>query len=212
MEFLLGLFVGFNFWLFAVFAVFLIFSFTSIHKESFAGTVGTLVFGVAAFWGVSALTDTTLPGLTALLSWKALLYYVLIGLGWTVFKWVLQVLRWKKAYNKAFAAFAAKNNLGNISPTSPLDAEQRKALRKHLSESYDYGRRYVGRLTEVPQASNNKERLGVWFVWWPFSVLWTVLGDGIVWVGKTVYNLLATLLRAINKAIIGGYDNNLKDE
>ncbi len=29
----------------------------------------------------------------------------------------------------------------------------------------------------IPQAKDNKELIGSWMTWWPFSILWTIFSD-----------------------------------
>lgn len=213
MEFLLGLFVGFNFWLFAVFGLILAFELVSVHRESFAGSLFTIVLGSVAVYLVLRFTDADPIALKALFGGSIVtlaLTYLAIGFGWMMFKWTLLVLRWKKAFRDVFERFAHNMGLSSTDPAQQLSEENRKHLHKYLRES-GYNRHLKGcSLNETPQPTQNKERLTVWFLWWPFSLLWTLLGDGITFVARRLYDVSVRALRAVNKALIGGYDNNLK--
>lgn len=211
MEFLLGFIAGLNFWAFALIALIIVLEFAFVHRGHFVGSLLTLAFGGVGLYFLATGLEPAVAYTKANL-WSLLGYYMLIGLGWMLAKWVFLVQTWKKAYNKAFTDFCTQNKLGNLKPTDELPADQRQALRKYLGSQYSYNRGYAGSLCYTPQPSKNKERLSVWWLWWPFSMLETALGDGLEWLGRKLYTLTRRLLESINKLLIGGYDKNLKDD
>lgn len=49
------------------------------------------------------------------------------------------------------------------------------------------------------KASNNKERLSVWVMMWPFSVFWELSHKPAFWLWTNVYNTLGNLFESVGK-------------
>lgn len=105
--------------------------------------------------------------------------YVLVGVLWSFPKWWFYVHSIKDAYVKSLAAYKKTNR---IPENQKLDSQQIHEF--YYSRSFEADgffeprRKYWGEIMPL-QASKNKNKILVWMMYWPLSVLWTLINDPV---------------------------------
>lgn len=178
-------------WAFLALLVLAIFVIVSVEKEEPWGAfIAILLAGVVAhFSGTVNMID-------AFHNWQQLVgligAYIGIGVGWCVIKWIFFTNEWArnqreniKHNRKVF--LKALNLSGDSIPDAHKDAWVR------WSKSYGYskkpGQPPYSELNDVSpeqvQSSdaiavvNNWSKFSIWGLYWPFSMLWTLIDDPI---------------------------------
>jgi hypothetical protein len=180
-------------------------------------------FGTVAFWILVALfviveiicTETTSPvagavwlalflcilqlgGSIPVVQWfaanpgralLALVVYFVVGAAWSVFKWTTLCL--------AVASYVRVLKEEFDHPTE--NRNERYTWRDRLRNSGDY--KGVDLMSLPPRVAAYKERIITWMVWWPTSMVWTILDDFVKNVFNHVYNAIRSTLQGISNRI-----------
>lgn len=115
--------------------------------------------------------------------------YFIVGGIWSIFKWWRFNVDIKKQYDEIIA----KN------PNASMSA---------ILNSFE-GYAYNDILTIPPLASNMKSKIVMWIVSWPLSIITWILGDLIVSICNSIYDILGNVYSKITKSIFG--DNVIKE-
>lgn len=97
------------------------------------------------------------------------LIYLVVGFGWSIFKWFRFIRMQYKEY-----LFEKKNHLG----------------------IHGYDSHYFEKFP--PKASKHKARIVRWIIAWPISVFWAVMRDLVVWCGEKIYDLAGRIYQKIS--------------
>jgi hypothetical protein len=100
-------------------------------------------------------------------------YYLLGSVVWMYTKWTMLLFNFSSARKNAIDEY--KNDKQIV---GPLTAEQTKLALGYSSKSYrnNYFTMY---LNEKIRASNYKSKIIAWGIWWPFSLVGTIVDDPI---------------------------------
>lgn len=177
-------------WVVAVLVVAVIATFFAVEREwPFGATTALVVAGLVLHY------SGTVNMLGVITDWKQLLaflgIYFGIGLAWAVIKWKFWVDSWARCERDKIAEARTKflRLLGISGQTIP--AEHRDLFRQWSTGKLPLGKiqEMEPRLTEgvgslvSPSPGNsmsvqaNKGRLVIWGVYWPFSMVWTLIDD-----------------------------------
>ena len=96
----------------------------------------------------------------------AALYFV-FGILWSIIKWAFFIHKFKAEYK----AFKAKWLKENVKPGAD------KTLTAVMAAELMQRARHAGIKVEAPEASDNKDALARWGIYWPFSILGFLLND-----------------------------------
>lgn len=162
-----------------------------VKKMGFATLVLIIYFSTVMILKNKGFTDIDLWGtLVADLAKTACLLavYLFIGLGWSVARWSMFVWSERRRYDEKVREMEAL-----YGPMSGWEPERLRSFKLELGNSWEDG--YV---CVRPQIRDHKEEFFLWLVWWPFSLLWTMIDDPLRRFCVLVYNLIGRRLQAIS--------------
>lgn len=135
------------------------------------------IFTVLFWTGTNPLTWLYNLNWFAIL-WTYLIYFVIGGVYAIIIKWWLYV-------NKAareIKSYMTRNSMSAIDACSRLG----------------YG-------SYIPiQATHNKNRIYKWIAYWPFSLIYTIVGDLFINIVKTIYKMITNIMQSISSAAFKG--------
>lgn len=138
------------------------------------GYVSTVlvIFLVIAFFLDRAFVTGLWTGVSS--DWSATIFrslaYLLLGLGWSFFKW------WQ---------FAKKMHRRYTDLLNQAKATKDNDLKNYPDKGDEIKRKFKSRSDELyllykPVAKQNKEQISSWIIFWPFSVLRYIIGRALV--------------------------------
>ena len=135
--------------------------------------------------------------------WKALTYagaFFGIGTVWSVAKWWFYVRERRDDYNQKKLKFIKRHNLGlKVTDAIPED--------KLLEYDGWIGSMRIG--VARPDPSAHKSRIMTWMVYWPWSMLWTLINDPIKKLFKAIYARIEGVYERISDRLFGDVDAEL---
>ncbi len=142
-----------------------------IDQDNGFGATGTLLFAALFAWLIYDFNVFTWSLANLQIVLLGLVGYFVAGLIWASTKW-------------QFFIRAAK-----------------RVLLEDSSWKIDSRFNFGGQLQKVPvQISENKSRYMMWMVYWPFSMIWTLIDDPVRRIFTWIYNSVAgSLQRSSNK-------------
>jgi len=118
--------------------------------------------------------------------------YIVVGIIWTIIKWALYVYNWKKEYLKEKEYFFEVNKLKDINEIVKIW--------KQSSWVEDY-----------PNFRNHIEKLIDWGILWPFSMLGTLISDGIRKIWELLIRGCSKVFDTITNIICGDIKDKFED-
>lgn len=113
-----------------------------------------------------------------------ILSYFVSGTVWSVAKWFFHVNKMARKYRDMREEWCIKNY---VNP--PLTVEQLRMFHNYTGAS-----RYATR----PRAKQNKSMILTWMIYWPWSFVWTMINDPVVWFFKKIYRAMINLFDRIS--------------
>jgi hypothetical protein len=167
--------VAWAFWLFVGLGCLVIWS---VDKENGWGAF----FGLVAA-GVVAHFAHVIDFYNVFSNWQNLLIYIgvyiAIGVGWTFVKWIFYTNGWAndkvEQIQELRQQFLKENR---ISSKEIPDNLKDKWMAYRQNEMRNVFGRYV-EISEEIKLTHNIERILIWCVYWPFSMLWTLIDDPV---------------------------------
>ena len=206
----LGLFVitSAAFWVVSITLFCLLIWFTEDDKDILA-----VIFIGGFIWLVSSQNEGWAIAANPLLWIKWFVSYIVAGCVWSFVKWFSFLHKTKDKLKALKETFASKNNL--TGKPSEWDAATFKSFATYLyKEKYVY--RYLSGGSEylseeyiktpqdiIPTVKNRFGDLVRWIVWWPMSVVWTVLNDPIRRIAEFVVRSLRTYYTKVANSVFG---------
>ena len=184
---------GLLFWIFAGILATILITCVEMEKGSMA-TLAMVAFGlIFIVWG-----DVSIFGWIAANTVDFLLYlvgYFVVGTGWTLMKWYFYLIGRKEEATLFKIKFLKDEGIaGNKIPDDKQVLFQDKLLTRISSSTYSDQ-------TYPPNAMLHKPSIIRWAAYWPFSAIWTILGDGIKRVWDFVYVQIGGLLQRMSSKI-----------
>ena len=202
MEFLTGLLIfgGFWFWAMSGIAFFIIMAFA--ENENNIGAFITLCIFILAMEYADAINfvDAIKADPWFFVKWTAL--YFVIGSVWSIIKWFSYVRNLASEFGKHKLKYLQRcNDSGQreinvdgdtitlpefkIDISTPIPEELMQHFKRYLKSERGYIRSEYDDI--IPSAANNKDRIVTWIVWWPTSLLWTLINDPIRKLAEKIY-------------------------
>ncbi len=105
---------------------------------------------------------------------SAILLLVLYG---PFVKWWLRVTEKAQAAIKSMDAFYEEHRPEKkVDSAIPLDQQKSEKSGRNLRDEWESHIRFKDEL-QKPMVAENKERIAVWIMYWPFSFLWSIIND-----------------------------------
>lgn len=163
------------------------------YERPWWGTFSILMTGVLLHFvcGLNVVgLALTHPGTTAL----AAAGYFVAGTAWSVVKWFLfalkrkeEYLEAKEAYDPTAEAIYRQQYHEKDNKPAPIPWEKSSARGHFLN----------GKGGLVPLVRENKERVMLWMVYWPFSAVWTIVNDPIKRLFRHIFNMIQDALQLV---------------
>lgn len=176
---MIELFILGSLWWYLVSGTFVIWAFFLTEKESLAWTIISL-FLYLAF--LQFLGRVNVFGYLFFQPINTVLYilgYFVIGFIWSFIKWWLRVNETAQKCLEEMDKFIKEHtSKENFQSAVPLEFQKSERSGKTLRDEWESHIQYKDELKK-PIASKNKEKISVWVVYWPFSVVWSLINDFI---------------------------------
>ncbi len=131
--------------------------------------------------------------LTSLWHWSTLFYvlaYVAVGVLWALWKWYVLCLDALKRLNEHRVEWQREYDSHSVKPAG---------------SAYDTFATFVSTYQNIPPSvTRNKERVVSWMMFWPWSVVLTVIGDYIARFFRWIYRQISTILERIRDWVFRG--------
>ena len=173
------------------------------HEEGVWATivaVGTII-GLNYLWKLPILaTIKANPLYTAIL----IASYFALGVGWSIFKWVLFLKKQTFKYEDFKAQFLKEKNAKELTP----------ALAAEMVDSLSDYNRYKNEEAKVsaatPQFREHKGTLTRWATYWPFSMVGFALNDIVRKAWTFIVNMLQSTYQRISNHIFRNVEADVK--
>lgn len=126
--------------------------------------------------------------------------YIILGIGWSVFKWRNFVLNRLEKYDEIYNEFL-KDNRSRFDPSGNIPFELQRVLQRMLEGTTDKSGQTVA---DVPKASLNKSRIINWMAFWVFSMILYFCKDLVAELFSSIYKLMAGFLQRVADNIYSG--------
>jgi hypothetical protein len=194
MEAFFAAFLFGTFWWWFVVVVWAFAEIIALDKDSGAWATAWLVlfFCFAQFLGKVNIVGSILEN-----PLRAILYvvgYVAVGVGWSFMKWWLHVSEKAEDYKKERSEYLkrlVKNQKNTGVPLTLKSSEitENTPVPEKYRQDWSRSRSYTH---AVPKASENKERITTWIIYWPLSMLWSLIRDFI-------HRMIQRLVKSLQK-------------
>ena len=209
------IFGGFWFWTLSALAFFLIMVFAENEKNFFAFiTLG--IFIVLMEWaGSTNILSTIASDPWFIVKWTGL--YFVIGGVWSIIKWFSYVRNmaerfgeYKVRYIKVCNRNGKKQADANEQEYDPIPETISTPIPESAKEDFEdfLNREGYKAYSDsiIPTASEEKDRLVSWIVWWPTSALWTLVNDPIRKLAEKLYAALQGVYSKISQQAFQKFD------
>lgn len=173
------------------------------YERPWWGTFSLLMTGLLLHFvcGLNVIGLTlTHPGVATLCG----LGYLIVGTAWSVVKWFLFALKRKEEYLEAKESWRPDDEQREV-----FDRAGQNLVKKGPDKWEDSTRRksFVNRKgTLVPLVRENKERVMLWMVYWPWSAVWTIINDPIKRLFRHIFNMIQDALQAVANRVFKGVE------
>lgn len=121
--------------------------------------------------------------------------YLVAGIAWAVVKWWFFVRDQKEKY------LAAKENFFSSRTGQSPDLTKREWI-----GSREYRSLLNSKDGIAPLARDNKRRITMWMIYWPWSLLWTLVNDAVKRLYKEIYEAIHKFLQNISDSVFKGVE------
>jgi hypothetical protein len=191
------IFGGFWFWTFSAFIFFVIMAFSE-NEKNFMAFVSLAAFIVIMEWaGTTNILHTITSDPLYIVKWTVL--YFVMGSVWSIVKWFSFVRNTAEQFGELKLKYIERiNEAGKERAKSPgneftpIEVDIKTVIPESSKEDFLEFLHRQGYLKYssdniFPSASENKDRLVSWIVWWPTSALWTLINDPIRKIAEKLY-------------------------
>jgi len=192
------------FWILMSVVIILLFLEVEYEKPGWATVTCALFFAALWLFGdfnvLQAIADNPLVAVGCIVG------YLLLGTGWSFGKWWFYLKRCRREYDRIRADFMRQQKIEG----DTIPADKRKAWREYWAHhvSYDY---LSQRDDPRPRAGQHKGRIMTWMVYWPWSMVWTIINDPIKRAFKEIFLRLKAVYQAIADHVFKGVDEDFAD-
>jgi hypothetical protein len=203
------LFVIFSFWWWAIIAVGGFFLVLSINDDSWIGAtvVSAITLAVLTVLGTSAWVWIQWCWHNPWLLCAGLLGYVLLALIWSIVKWYFFLTDCRAEYVEQRDDWLETKD----EDPGKVPEHLMKAWLEHAKSRFFFSwRRHAKDFSGMtltspkalfPKAKENKGRIVTWMVWWPLSIIWTIIADWVKRFFSRLFEFVKTLFDRISARI-----------
>jgi hypothetical protein len=186
------------FWAASAVATIVLLALIEYEKPAWATTTFMAFLAVlAAFSNVNPFTWVAQHFVQFL---EYLAFYLLIGVGWAVVKWVFFVMNRRDDYEKLRAEYLEAKSLDTVKDPKDFQDFLNRNDRRFSDDNY-------GEFPPKPQS--NKSRIILWMAYWPWSATWTLINDPLKRFWRFAYQTLSGVLTNVSNAVFAKYRADL---
>tara|TARA_R110002110_G_scaffold181552_7_gene387940 strand:+ start:53 stop:658 length:606 start_codon:yes stop_codon:yes gene_type:complete len=152
--------------------------------------VSWLIFGISV---VTAVVSNPL------LAAGAFAGYILAGIAWAYPKWWFHVRSLRNEYVDVMRAFLSNRGYEGAESADEIPAQYLNAW--HSTRSYSHWSRIFPILARA-----NKRKIMTWMVWWPVSMVWTLINDPIRKMYRYIWDALRSTFDRVAASAMGGVE------
>lgn len=112
------------------------------------------------------------------------LAYILIGVVYSIVKYIFYLTESRKSWDRQFNEFKQKRSIDHKITIETIPENQKRACFEHM------------RYHEIPTVSNSTRHIAFWMGYWPWSAFWTLLNNPLK-------KMLGGLWRRLHTMILG---------
>ena len=211
-------FGGIIFW--AIFAVFFFFEMRCVYTEHVGKSLIPIAVFAVVMWAFSSVGAAMLPFVQS--NWAWMLLYLPVGIAWAVFKWFRFSIKRARIYKQALTD-------AHVNTINDIDRSHISSFFHTLNSMLHDGSIFTG-LDGIKQSRSNVndwvvmnadvfnnvkrevllrvmghprnhvQKISVWIIWWPVSILNALLFDFLRELGETIVHGIKGLLLQVSKA------------
>jgi hypothetical protein len=178
------------FWFWVTFACLMVLMIAAVeYDKPGLATLSIIVFFVLLGWlGDINILNTIRE--RPLLSIGCLVGYFAAGTAWSICKWWFYVRKLRDKFDEYKRDFLERHGRSE-EKTIPED------LRNEWLGDIDYTYEWLPSKSK-PVAADNKSRIMTWMVYWPWSLVWTMINDPIKRLFKEIYRAIQGFMQKIS--------------
>lgn len=119
------------------------------------------------------------------------LAYILIGVVYSIVKYIFYLTESRKIWDRKFNDFKNTRNIDRKITIENMPENQKRACFEHM------------RYTEIPTVSSSTRHIVFWMAYWPWSAFWTLLNNPLKWMYEYFKDMLGGLWRRLHTMILG---------
>jgi hypothetical protein len=154
--------------------------------------VSTIVFILL----IQICSDFSIPGWLNIntgtfIKWG--LSYILIGVIYSIVKYILYLTDKKRKFDKAFKKFCSIKKIKAVMEDLPINLKY---------ECSKFIRTEIG-YNSLPNLINSTKYIVFWMGYWPWSAFWTILNNPLKWLYEEIKESLSGLFKKLHNKILG---------
>lgn len=169
----LSLFIIGSLWWYIITGGFVIWAIFLTEKETLGWVITSLIIYLLFFSFLGKVNIFAYLFYHPINSLLYILSYFLFGIIWSFVKWWLKVNKTAQKCKEELERFLEKHRPRKSAVPEQYQTSQHQE--KNLQEEWE--RHIKTTEYEKPIASKNKEKISVWIIYWPFSLLWALIHD-----------------------------------
>lgn len=180
----------------------------AVHEDEFLPPIFGLALGVAVlhFGSDLPVIEYIKHNYQDIITYAV--YYVLVGLVWSVVKWYLFLLKEKQRMIDRKVIFISNLKHLKRSGSHLVTPEESTQIEQGIFPQFvkEDWKVELKRANLPPKSSDHKKRITTWMMYWVMSVLGTVLGDFLSQAFNAIYNLMSSLYDRMSKHVFGNVE------
>lgn len=200
---LFGLFAigSLGFWLLLCIETLILIALIEFDRVGTATFTMLLTFGILKFFGDFNILSYVLTNPLAFAGWVGA--YLGAGVAWSFGKWFFYLNNCKDKIKDIRGEFMRAH--GKLS-SDVMSPELKLLWAEKCEDRHGYGNALS---IKPPQARDHKSRIMTWMMYWPWSMVWTVLSDPIKKIFKRLFNALHDTYQAISNKVFAGLNDDM---
>lgn len=132
-------------------------------------------------------------------------FYLAAGTIWSIVKWFFFTRMMRERYDDFKTNFLLNKHVEGTSIPEDLKADFKESL-ENIGR-YSYGNN-ENKIEIRPQVNQHKAQIYLWMVYWPWSMIWTIINDPVRRVFRWIYTQIRATLQAISDHVWKGTEND----
>jgi hypothetical protein len=119
------------------------------------------------------------------------LAYILIGVVYSIVKYIFYLTESRRNWDRSFNEFKEKRQIDPKVTIETIPENQKRACFEHM------------RYENIPTVATSTKHIAFWMGYWPWSAFWTLLNNPLKWMYQYLKEMLGGLWRRLHAMILG---------